>query len=297
MRHSSRKRTATLVSVGAAPAHGEGPTDTIVQSIRRHASDLIARMNPAIMNTPPSVASQQALLPHVLAIDDDPMNRRLIAGYLGENDLRVTTVPGERGVQSVLEEGVVDIVLLSLKVHMQDGMALARRLRDLSAIPLIIVTDRGEEADMVMGLEMGADDYLTRPSPRELLAHIRALLRRHRHELRQGRPEGVRAYRFDGLELNLNTRLLRSSDGWQLRLSNGEFHLLLVLLGAPERVLTRNQLLDLSRLHNDEVYDRSVDVQISRLRRKIEREPARPRYIRTERGAGYLFGVPVQTVY
>jgi DNA-binding response OmpR family regulator len=286
------------VSVRGARVDAGAPTDTIVQSIRRRASGVIARVNHEIVvNTPPSVASQQAILPHVLAIDDDPRNRSLIAGYLAQNALRVTAVPDERAMRAVLEAEVVDVILLGLKLRIQDGTTLVRRLRELSAIPLIIVTDRAEEADRVIGLEMGADDYLTRPSPRELLAQIRALLRRHRHELRQGRPEGVRAYRFDGWELNLNTRVLRSSDGRQLRLSNGEFHLFVVLLGAPQRVLSRNQLLDLSRLHNDEVFDRSVDVQVSRLRRKIEADTARPRYIRTERGAGYLFAVPVQTVY
>ena len=118
-----------------------------------------------------------------------------------------------------------------------------------------------------------------------------------RAEVRQGRPEGIRAYRFDGWELNLNTRRLTSRDGAVVPLSNGEFSLLVVLLGAPSRILSRDQILDLSRLHNDEVYNRSIDVQILRLRRKIERDPAEPRYIKTERGAGYVFGVPVETVY
>jgi DNA-binding response OmpR family regulator len=149
-----------------------------------------------------------------------------------------------------------------------------------------------------MGLELGADDYLTKPfSPRELLARIRTVLRRRQSEVRQGKPQGVRAYRFDGWELNLNTRRLSAPDGRRVALSNGEFSLLVVLLGAANRILSRDQLLDLSRLHNDEVYNRSVDVQIMRLRRKIEPNPAEPRYIRTERGAGYLFGVPVETVY
>jgi DNA-binding response OmpR family regulator len=177
-------------------------------------------------------------------------------------------------------------------------MALARSMRDESAIPIIMLTGRSEEADRVMGLELGADDYLTKPfSPRELLARIRTVLRRRRTEVRQGRPDGIRAYRFDGWELNLNTRRLVASDGREAPLSNGEFSLLVVMLGAPQRILTRDQLLDLSRLHNDEVFNRSVDVQIMRLRRKIEKDPAQPRYIRTERGTGYLFGVPVETVY
>jgi DNA-binding response OmpR family regulator len=149
-----------------------------------------------------------------------------------------------------------------------------------------------------MGLELGADDYLTKPfSPRELLARIRTVLRRRRAEVRQGKPEGIRAYRFDGWELNLNTRRLTARDGRTVPLSNGEFSLLVVLLGAPQRILTRDQLIDLSRLHNDEVYNRSIDVQILRLRRKLEKDAGEPRYIRTERGAGYMFGVPVETIY
>jgi two-component system OmpR family response regulator len=188
--------------------------------------------------------------------------------------------------------------VLDLKLKSEDGMALARALRDESTIPIIMLTGRIDEADRVMGLELGADDYLTKPfSPRELLARIRTVLRRRRAEVRQGKPEGIRAFRFDGWELNLNTRRLTAAEGRTVALSNGEFSLLVVMLGAPQRILTRDQLLDLSRLHNDEVYNRSVDVQIMRLRRKIEKDPAEPRYIRTERGAGYLFGVPVETVY
>jgi two-component system OmpR family response regulator len=201
-------------------------------------------------------------------------------------------------MQGVLAEQVVDLIVLDLKLQAEDGMALARNLRDESAIPIIMLTGRREEADRVMGLELGADDYLTKPfSPRELLARIRTVLRRRRVAVHQGRPEGVRAYRFDGWELNLNTRRLTAPDGRTVALSNGEFSLLVVLLGAAQRILTRDQLLDLSRLHNDEVYNRSVDVQIMRLRRKIEQDPQRPRYILTERRVGYLFGVAVETVY
>jgi DNA-binding response OmpR family regulator len=161
-----------------------------------------------------------------------------------------------------------------------------------------MLTGRADEADRVMGLELGADDYLTKPfSPRELLARVRTILRRRRAEVHQGKPEGVRAYRFDGWELNLNTRRLLTPERKPVPLSNGEFSLLVVLLGAPGRILSRDQLLDLSRLHNDEVYNRSIDVQILRLRRKIEKDASEPRYIRTERGAGYIFGVPVETVY
>ena len=177
-------------------------------------------------------------------------------------------------------------------------MAIARRMRDESEIPMVMLTGRAEEADRVMGLELGADDYITKPfSPRELLARIRTVLRRRRAEVRQGKPDGIRAYRFDGWELNLNLRRLSGPEGQAVPLTNGEFSLLVVLLGAPNRILSRDQLLDLSRLHNDEVFNRSIDVQILRLRRKIESDPGDPRYIKTERGAGYVFGVPVDTVY
>jgi two-component system OmpR family response regulator len=235
---------------------------------------------------------------HVLAVDDDPVIRQAIADYLGQHDLRVTAVADGRAMQAVLADEVVDLLVLDLRLQAEDGMALARRVRDDSAIPIIMLTGRGEEADRVMGLELGADDYLTKPfSPRELLARIRAVLRRRRPEVQQGRPEGIRAYRFDGWELNLNTRRLKDRDGRAVPLSNGEFGLLVVFLGAPHRMLTRDQLLDMSRLHGDDVYNRSVNTQVMRLRRKLETDTAQPRYIRTERGVGYMFGVPVETVY
>jgi len=145
---------------------------------------------------------------------------------------------------------------------------------------------------------LGADDYLTKPfSPRELLARIRAVLRRRRAEVQQGRPEGIRAYRFDGWELNLNTRRLTARDGRVVRLSNGEFSLLVVLLGSPHRILSRDQLLDMSRLHNDDVFNRSVNTQVMRLQHKLETAPANPRYILTERGAGYVFSVAVEIIH
>jgi DNA-binding response OmpR family regulator len=245
-----------------------------------------------------SLTLAQAALPHILVVDDDPTIRELISDYLGNNDLRVSAVADGRAMQALLAAEVVDLIVLDLKLKGEDGMLIARRLRDESAIPIVMLTGRSDEADRVMGLELGADDYLTKPfSPRELLARIRTVLRRRHAEVRQGKPEGIRAYRFEGWELNLNTRRLADREGRAVPLSNGEFSLLVVLLGAPNRILSRDQLLDLSRLHSDDVYNRSVDVQILRLRRKIEEDPAAPRYIRTERGAGYLFGVPVDTVY
>src|ERR1700687_1905635 len=235
---------------------------------------------------------------HVLAVDDGPVIREAISDYLGQYDFRVTAVADGRAMQATLENDVVDLVVLDLKLRDEDGMALASRLREEAAIPIIMLTGRREEADRVMGLELAADDYLTKPfSPRELLARIRAVLRRRRPEVQQGRPEGVRAYRFDGWELNLNTRRLKAPTGQMVGLSNGEFSLLVVLLGAPNRILSRDQLLDMSRLHSDDVYNRSVNTQILRLRRKLEADPANPSVIRTERGAGYLFSVPVEIIY
>src|SRR6201993_3472430 len=226
---------------------------------------------------------------HVLVVDDDPLIRAAVADYLGEHQFRVTAVPDGEAMLAAIADDVVDLVVLDVRLGRDDGMALARRLREESAIPIIMLTGRREEADRVMGLELGADDYVTKPfSPRELLARIRAVLRR-RPEMQQGRPTGVRAYRFDGWELNLNTRRLTSPDGRPVALSNGEFSLLVVFLGAPHRVLSRDQLLDMSRLHGDDVYNRSVDTQVMRLRRKLEIDVARPRYIQTERGAGYTF--------
>ena len=236
-------------------------------------------------------------LPHIVVVDDDPIIQQAIADYLATRGFRVTTVADGTAMQAALNENVVDLVVLDLKLGHEDGMMLARRLRDESAIPIIMLTGRREEADRVMGLELGADDYVTKPfSPRELLARIKAVLRR-RPEVQQGRPEGVRAYRFDGWELNLNTRRLTTPDGLDVGLTNSEFSLLVVLLGAPHRVLSRDQLIDMSRLHGDEVYSRSVDTQIMRLRRKLESDFAKPRYIRTQRQAGYVFSVPVETVY
>ncbi len=244
------------------------------------------------------VHAPQTASTHILAVDDDPIIREAIADYLGQHEFRVTAVADGGAMWVVLAHDVADLVVLDLKLVTEDGMALARRLRDESAIPIIMLTGRCEEADRVMGLELGADDYLTKPfSPRELLARIRAVLRRRRPEIQQGRPEGVRAYRFDGWELNLNTRRLRSRDGQTVPLSNGEFGLLVALLGAPNRILSRDQLLDMSRLHADDIYNRSVNTQILRLRRKLETDPVNPRYICTERGAGYVFSVPVEIIY
>src|SRR5690242_2571045 len=236
--------------------------------------------------------------PHVLAVDDDPQIRALLADYLGANEMRVTAVASSRELEDAMARDTVDVVVLDVRLHGEDGMQIARRLRERSAVPILMLTGRHEEADRVMGLELGADDYLTKPfSTRELLARIRALLRRAQAQASVADAMArVRAYRFGGWELNVGLRKLKRPDGERVDLTNGEFRLLTAFVSAPQRVLTRDQLLDLSRLHNSEVYDRSIDVQILRLRRKIEADPAHPGFITTQRGAGYVFAAEVEAV-
>ena len=237
-------------------------------------------------------------LPHVAVVDDDPAIRQLVDDYLGQNDFRVSGATGGTQLMSLLGAQVVDLVLLDLRLQGEDGMQLLRQLRTDSQIPVIILTGRAEEADRVMGLELGADDYLTKPfSPRELLARIRTVLRRtHAGREVHGAPV-CRAYRIPGWELNLRTRRLTGHGGAQVTLSNGEFNLLAALLATANRIVTREQLIELSRRYDNEVYDRAIDVQILRLRRKIESNPAEPRIILTERGVGYRVAVTVEAVY
>lgn len=253
------------------------------------AFESVSKM-PAMHATPAAI--------HVLAIDDDPSVRQMIADYLGDNDIKVTVVGTGKDIAQVMACETIDLLILDLKLPGEDGMQIARNLRAESDIPIIMLTGRKDEADRVMGLELGADDYLTKPfSPRELLARIRALLRRSRaQETVADSLARIRAYRFAGWELNVRLRRLKSPEGEVVPTTNSEFNLLVAFLGAPQRVLSREQLLELSRLHNDEVYDRSVDVQVGRLRKKIEPKGAQLQLIRTERGAGYVFTAVVEAV-
>ena len=238
------------------------------------------------------------VLPHIAALDDDPAVRELVTEYLGENELRVSAIASGKELEALMARETIDLVVLDLRLRGEDGLQIARKLRESSAIPILMLTGRVDEADRVMGLELGADDYLTTPfSPRELLARIRALLRRANAQATVADAMAkVRAYRFGGWELNIGLRRLKSPAGDTVELTKGEFSLLAAFLSSPQRILARAQLLDLSRLHNAEVYDRSIDVTILRLRRKIEADPAHPRFITTERGAGYVFSIPVEVV-
>jgi len=240
----------------------------------------------------------ETIQPHILVVDDDPQIRELLEEYLTQNALRVSVVASGKQMSQILADEAIDLVILDLRLAGEDGMAIVRTLRDSSAIPIVMLTGVRDEADRVMGLELGADDYLTKPfSPRELLARIRTVLRRTKGAaLTQARERQVRAYRFAEFELNLRTRRLKR-DGRPIELTNGEFNLLAALLGAPQRVLTRDQLLEASRVYDNEVYDRSIDVQVARLRPKIEPDPSQPRFIVTERGVGYTFNCAVEVLY
>jgi DNA-binding response OmpR family regulator len=233
---------------------------------------------------------------HILVVDDDAAIRDVIHEYLTENDFQVSVAETGADMDKVLGAEIVDLVILDLKLPDEDGLAIARRLRESLDLPIIILTGRKEEVDRVMGLELGADDYVTKPfSNRELLARVRAVLRRTESKRAKRRGETVRAFKFSGWELNTGTRKLKSPDGRNVELTNSEYALLIAFLRAPQRILTRDQLLESSRLHDD-IYDRSIDVQILRLRRKIEPDPANPTFIKTERGAGYLFDADVQAM-
>jgi DNA-binding response OmpR family regulator len=234
---------------------------------------------------------------HVLMIDDDPTERGVVREYLSQNDFRVTAVSSGKQVMEILGQEAIDLLLLDVRLPDENGMHLAHTVRQNSKVPIVMLSGRADEADRIMGLELGADDYVTKPcSPRELLARIRALLRRAQMQVSPSRDATVRSYRFAGWELNVRLHRLRSPRGEKVEISRREFDLLIAFLSMPQQILTRDQLLELSRLHSTEVYDRCVDVQIMRLRRKIEADATRPQLIRTERGVGYFFDASVQVV-
>jgi DNA-binding response OmpR family regulator len=231
----------------------------------------------------------------ILAVDDDPSVREMVRDYLTDNEFEVVTASNGMEMQRALDAQAVDLVILDVKMPGQDGFDLARKIRTRSAMPIIMLTAQGEEVDRVLGLELGADDYLTKPfSPRELLARIRAVLRRQ--EMTERASTGAKGdtptFRFEGWELQTATRRLMSPARERVELTPGEYSLLLAFLRSPRRILTREHLIDSGRSRT-ESFDRSIDVLILRLRRKIEENPNEPRLIRTERSAGYIFDAEV----
>ncbi|CAO3351734.1 response regulator [Azospirillum melinis] len=236
---------------------------------------------------------------HILAVDDDEPIRELLASYLAGEGYRVTTAQDTASARQALDGEPVDLVVCDLRLPDGDGLGLVRQIRTESQIPVIILSSKDQDVDRIVGLELGADDYLTKPfNPRELLARIKAVLRRVSNDARPARsPEELRAVvQFANWELDLTAQRLRGQEGREVELTKAEFGLLAAFVKRPQRVLTRDQLLDLTRVDGAEVFDRSIDVLILRLRRKIEANPKEPRIIKTERGAGYVFDAKVRTV-
>ncbi|MCC7167517.1 MAG: response regulator [Rhodospirillales bacterium] len=229
---------------------------------------------------------------HILVVDDDREIRDLLARFLAKHGLRVTTARDGVEMMKALETHRIDLVVLDLMLPGEGGLALCRKLRANSAIPVIMLTAMGEETDRIVGLEMGADDYMAKPfNPRELLARIKAVLRRAPAATLDAPAKG---YRFARFALDPGTRTLADETGQPIELTGGEFELLLAFVERPQRVLTRDQLLDLTRGREAGPFDRAIDIQVSRLRRKIETDPADPVLIKTVRGGGYMLAVKVE---
>ena len=231
---------------------------------------------------------------HVLIVDDDREIRELVSTYLTKNGLRVTMAPDGRHMRQFLEANTVDLIVLDVMLPGDDGLVLCRELRagKHKATPILMLTARDDETDRIIGLEMGADDYISKPfSPRELVARIAAVLRRTQALPPRQTPPGAERVRFGDWTLDTGQRELIGADGIALPLSSSEFRLLTALLERPKIALTRNQLLDLTKGRDADLFDRSIDNHVSRLRKKIEPDPKNPRYIKTVWGGGYIFAM------
>jgi two-component system OmpR family response regulator len=230
---------------------------------------------------------------HVLVVDDDAEIRALLGEYLERNGFRVSLATDGREMRRALDASRPDLVVLDVMLRGEDGLALCRDLRARSTLPVIMLTAKVDEIDRIIGLEMGADDYLPKPfNPRELLARIKGILRRTR-ALPPARAD-TRRVRFAGWLLDLAARQLVAPDGIVVALSSAEFRLLSVLVEHPNRVLHRNQLMDLTLGRDGAPYDRSIDVQVSRLRMRLRDDAREPRIIKTVRSEGYVLAVPVE---
>ncbi|MCB1778026.1 MAG: response regulator [Candidatus Competibacteraceae bacterium] len=233
---------------------------------------------------------------HLLIVDDDLGLRELLGDYLSRNGFRVSSVADGRGLWAALDQDAVDLIILDLMLPGDDGLTLCRNLRARSRMPIIMLTARGDDTDRIIGLEMGADDYLPKPfNPRELLARIKGVLRRVRDPL--GDPGEAKRFHFAGWTLEVAARQLVAPDSVLVPLSASEYRLLRVFLERPQRVLSRDQLLDLTQGREAAPFDRSIDVQVSRLRRRLRDDPREATIIKTLRNEGYLLTVPVHAEY
>ena len=232
---------------------------------------------------------------HILVVDDDAEIRALLGEYLGKNGFKTTVVADGKSMWTALSRGKVDLIVLDLMLPGEDGLTLCRKLRADSETPVIMLTARGEETDRIVGLEMGADDYLAKPfSPRELLARIKSVLRRARSLPLNLRADEARKIAFAGWRLDTVARHLLSPEGVVTSLSGAEYQLLKVFLSHPNHVLSRDQLMLLSKGREADPLDRSIDIQVSRLRNRLGDDPSDLRIIKTVRGEGYTLAVSVE---
>jgi two-component system OmpR family response regulator len=254
-------------------------------------SDALGSLGPSAPNKGPD-----RKLPICLVVEDDITMRHLVTDYLEDHDIRSISASRRDEVAGLLARNQPDLVVLDLRLGQEDGLDLLREIRAQSDVPVIITTGhRRDEIDRVVGLELGADDYITKPfGLRELLARIRAVLRRREAgQVAAQRDTEKGRWRFGNWQLDRRTRRLTDSRGEPIVLTKGEYALLTAFLDAPQRPLSREHLLQATRVHED-VFDRSIDVQVLRLRRKLETDPSTPSIIRTERGIGYVFTLPVE---
>lgn len=225
---------------------------------------------------------------HILIVDDDPEISSLLSGYLGGHGLLTSTAPSATEMRAILKQERIDLLILDIALPGEDGLAICRNLRANSNLPIIMLTARGAALDRIIGLEMGADDYLCKPfEPRELLVRIRNLLRRSERK-QEPLNESYKHWRFAGWTLNCVTRQLQNSEGVVVALSAGEFRILNALLKHANRPVSRDQLLNLTRGIEADPFDRSIDLHISRLRKKLTDDPRSPRLIQTLRNEGYM---------
>ena len=235
--------------------------------------------------------------PHILVVDDARDIREPLARYLKTNGYRATPAESAAAARRILKTSAIDLVILDIMMPGEDGLSLCRSIRESSGTPVIMLTARGEELDRIVGLEVGADDYLAKPfNPRELLARVSAVLRRTNTLPPRLKGPAAERYRFGEWTLDAGQREVTGPDGVARALSSGEFKLLMAFIERPKVSLSREHLLDLTKGREAELFDRSIDNQVSRLRRKIERDPKNPRYIKTVWGGGYVFSEDVETL-
>lgn len=232
---------------------------------------------------------------HILVVDDNRDIREDLRSYLTEHGYRVTVGESAAAARRIIHTGEPDLVLLDVMLPGEDGISLCRSITQLRSIPIVLLSGRADEVDRIVGLEVGADDYVAKPfNPRELLARIRSIMRRTKGQNGGWATEKSRFYEFDRWTFDIAKRNLTRDDGVVVPLSSGEYQMLTIFLNRPQIVLSRERIVELSHAEGAEVFDRSVDSQVSRFRKKIERDPKRPDIIQTVWGGGYVFAAEVK---